>query len=209
MVDALIQTISRRRFETYLYAAGYNEKRAIALHLWNAKLGASFHIPIQAVEISLRNKINHALMAEFGQDWWKNEAFNSLIDRERKRDLKVVRSRIAHKSLSLETDQIVASLSFGFWVGMLQPKYNPEIWSKQLRLVFPALPLKEDRDTLFRLAGRVADFRNRISHHEPLIKSNAMGIYGDVLKLLRWICPETELWIRPHCDIPKIVRQKP
>lgn len=209
MVDAIIQTISLRRFDTYLYAAGYNEERAKSLHLWNAKLGASFHVPIQAIEIALRNRINHALMAEFGQDWWKNEMFTRLIDRERKRDLKVVRSRIAYKSLTLETDQIVASLSFGFWVGMLQPKYNPEIWSKHLRLVFPALPQKEDRDYLFRLAGRVADFRNRISHHEPLIKSDSMRIYGDMMTLLQWICPATESWIRPHCDVPKIMRQKP
>ena len=201
--------MSRRRFDTYLHAAGYNRGRAINLYVRNAKLGASFHIPIQAVEVALRNRVNHALVAEFGPDWWDDTRFNAIIDRERVYDLNTVRSRITRKNLSLETDQIVASLSFGFWVGMLQPKYNPPIWGTHLRTSFPNLPTTESRDSLFASGGKITNFRNRISHHEPLLKANAMGIYSDIMKVLGWLCPDTTTWIRPHCEVPKIVRMKP
>jgi Abi-like protein len=209
MVAVVIQTLSQRRFDTYLQAAGHDQDRAIALYLWNAKLGASFHLPIQAVEIALRNRVNHALVAEFGPDWWNEQRFVALIDRERTRDLDTVRNRIAHKRLILETDQIVAGLSFGFWVGMLHKKHNPAIWSKHLRISFPALPASGDRHSIFKIAGDVANFRNRISHHEPLIKADSMLVYSEIMRLLSWLCPDTAILIRSHCEIPKVVRQKP
>lgn len=209
MSGQVIDTMSARRFDTYLTASGHNRERALDLYLWNAKLGASFHIPIQAVEIALRNKVNHALVTEFGPDWWKDRRFNTIIDRERLRDLETVRARISHKKLVLETDQIVSGLSFGFWVGMMQSRYNPAIWGTHLRTSFPNLPLSESRKSLFKIGGDIATFRNRISHHEPLLKANVLGIYGDIMKTLKWLCPKTEGWVRPHCDVARIARLKP
>lgn len=209
MVVRIIDTMSHPRFGTYLYATGKNRDRALLLYLWNAKLGASFHPPLQAVEVALRNRINHALMAEFGPDWWKEAKFCGLIDRERTSDLATVKTRIRRKKLKLETDQIVAGLSFGFWVGMLQPKYNPVIWSAHLRTSFPHLPAAQDRQTLFKAAGVIAGFRNRISHHEPLLKTDAMLQYSQIMKFLHWLCPKTAEWVRPQCEVAKIVRLKP
>jgi len=39
---------------------------ALALYLWNAQLGAAFHVPIQAVEVALRNSVNKALILSNG-----------------------------------------------------------------------------------------------------------------------------------------------
>jgi hypothetical protein len=209
LTTLIIATLSKRRFDTYHAAAGHDPERALALYLWNAKLGASFHVPIQAVEVALRNRVNNALMTEFGRNWWKNGRFSSIIDRERVRDLDTVRSRIIRKGLKLETDQIVAGLSFGFWVGMLQPKYNPPIWGAHLRPSFPHLPVTESRTSLFKLCGDIATFRNRISHHEPLLKSDVTLVFSEVMKLLAWLCPDTEKWVRPHCEVPIVIRSRP
>lgn len=179
------------------------------MYEWNARLGASFHFPIQAVEVALRNRVNLALVAEFGIDWWKDPRFLATMDRERIRDLDTVKARILRKRINLETDQIVAGLSFGFWVGMLQPKYNPVLWGAHLRTAFPHLPPTENRQSLFKVGGEIASFRNKISHHEPLLKINALGRYSDLMKMLRWICPTTADWVKPLCDVPKVVRLKP
>ena len=69
----MVSTISRERFSTYLTGAGHDESRALALYLWNAQVGAAFHIPLQAVEVALRNSVNHALVAKFGAEWWKSD----------------------------------------------------------------------------------------------------------------------------------------
>lgn len=209
MVDRVIQSLSPIRFETYLRAAGFDKSRAMELYIWNAKLGASFHFPIQATEVALRNRIDYALTAEFGRDWWKAAQFTEDLDRQRNSDMQMVLQRIQHKGRTADTDQIVASLSFGFWVGMLHRRYNPTIWSRHLANAFPFLPPEADRQALFDLAGKVQRLRNRISHHEPLIGTNVLEAHGELMKLLQWICPDSAAWVKPYCEAPKLVRLKP
>lgn len=179
------------------------------MYIWNAHVGEAFHTPIQCVEVALRNSINKALIAQFGTDWWQDTSFKKAIDRERHTDLDTVQKRIKNRKLALATGQIVAGLSFGFWVGMLQPRYNPAIWGAQLRRCFPNLPQTETRESLFKSASSLAILRNRISHHEPIFKRNLSLDFSEAMKLLTWICPETHEWVRPHCRVPELLRRKP
>lgn len=195
--------------DTYLIAAGHDEQRAARLYIWNAKIGESFHIPIQAVEVGLRNRINHALKNKYGDDWWKEKAFISLADQERKADLAIVLKRIRNRKLDECNSQVVAGLSFGFWVGMLAPRYNPEIWSAHLKASFPHLPDTRKRKSLAASAGQIATLRNRIAHHEPLIKRDLSSDYQRVMTMIEWICPTKLAWIKPHCRVPSLLRTKP
>jgi hypothetical protein len=209
MTPIVIETLSSERFDTYLVAAGHDQDRALRLYAWNAHVGGAFHPAIQAVEIALRNRINDALTSKFGTHWWRNSSFLALLDRERLADLDMVKRRIAKRGLSLVTGQIVAGLSFGFWTGLLQRRYNPVLWGAALRHAFAHLPENMDRDGLFRAAASVASLRNRISHHEPIIKRDLLKDFGTIMNLLKWICPATHDWIRPQCQVPEIVRAKP
>lgn len=184
MSTVVIGTLSIERIDTYLKATGHDPERALKLYLWNAQVGATFHIPIQTVEVALRNSINRALVAKFGTNWWQNPDFTRLLDRERRSDMEMVQRRIESKGLPLITAQIVAGLSFGFWVGMLKPAMNPDLWSSQLRNAFPHLPANETRTTLFKYAGDVANLRNRISHHEPIFKRDLSKDFSELMKLL-------------------------
>jgi hypothetical protein len=181
----------------------------LKLHIWNAQVGEAFHMPIQTVEVGLRNCVNIALTQKFGAEWWQNSTFTAITDGERVADLEQVTRRIRNRNLRLTTDQIVAGLSFGYWVAMLQPRYNPQIWSSQLRTAFPNLPPGRSRKSIAESAAQVATLRNRISHHEPLISRDLSVDFSNIMNLLSWICPVTEAWIRPHCRIPSIMRLKP
>jgi hypothetical protein len=209
MSAVVIQTLSADRFDTYLKAAGHDVDRALALYLWNARLGAAFHLPIQAVEVALRNSANMALTAQFGVNWWQMLAFSRLLGPEGTADIDMVKRRVQRKGLALVTAQIVAGLSFGFWVSLLSPSFNPGLWSYQLRAAFPNLPATENRGSLFKASGDIANLRNRISHHEPIFQRDLQLDFSELMKLLSWICPTTEAWIRPHCEISAVVRQKP
>lgn len=209
MSDVVIRTLSADRFDTYLKAAGHDQARAMSLYLWNARLGAAFHLPIQAAEVALRNSVNTALVAQFGANWWQMLAFDRLVGPEGRADVDMVKRRVQRKGLGMVTAQIVAGLSFGFWVGLLSPSLNPGLWSFQLRTSFPHLPAHENRGSLFKAAGEVANLRNRISHHEPIFQRDLQLDFRELMKLLAWICPESEAWIRPHCELPAVVRQKP
>lgn len=208
-LKALLAVLSPERFGTYLTAAGHDPERALRLYLWNAQLGEAFHLPIQAVDVGLRNRINDALLRVYGADWWNSQAFLKDADKERTDDLSLVCRRLQRRKLALTTGQIVASLSFGFWVGMLQARYNPPIWGGQLRAAFPFLPSHQNRGDLAQRAGRIAKLRNRISHHEPLIGRNISADYSDVRTMVEWVCPTKWRWIAPHCRVPEIMRSKP
>jgi hypothetical protein len=96
-VAGLTATISPERFNTYLIAAGHDPARALRLYMWNAQVGEAFHVPIQAVEVSLRNRVNAALVAVFGPDWWQAQPFLDMADDERRGNLEEVQRRISRR----------------------------------------------------------------------------------------------------------------
>lgn len=209
LIDQLRPVLSDDRVGAYLKAAGFDPVRALALYLWNAQLGAAFHPPIQAVEVALRNRIATAFAQVFGPDWWRDPGFRAICGGDRIRDLEVVVDRILKRGQAATIGQVVAGLSFGFWVSLLQARYNPAVWSSQLRATFIALPAGVSRGDLAQAAGKVAFLRNRIDHHEPILKMDLSREFAEMMTLLGWICPVKQAWIRPHCRVPDLLRQKP
>lgn len=209
LIDRLKPVISDERLGTYLIAAGFDADRALKLYVWNAQVGEAFHLPIQAVEVGLRNRVNTALIHRFGEEWWSNEAFRAAADQERLENLRLVERRIRNRRLKLSNGQVVAGLSFGFWVGLLHKRYNPALWGGKPHGYFPGLPAGRSRDSLATAVSRVAFIRNRIWHHEPIIKLDLSTEHATVLQALEWICPVKAEWVRPHCRVPTLLRQKP
>jgi hypothetical protein len=208
-IAAISVAISPDRFNTYLTAAGHSHERALKLYVWNAQLGEAFHTPIQAAEVALRNSINLALSNIYTPNWWECKNLFDLLDEERKGDLTTVLRRIRNRGQELYTGQVVAGLSFGFWVGILDGRYNPPVWGSQLRKAFPSFPAGRSRKSLHVSVRNVATLRNRISHHEPLIGRDSLADFSNLMALLVWICPEKAMWIRPYCRVPQIVRERP
>jgi hypothetical protein len=209
LIEKLRFSLSSDRIGTYLTAAGFDHERALRLYLWNAFVGEAFHLPVQAVEVCLRNSINFGLSGLFGPEWWRDSEFLRLAEHERKSDLELAQRRIRNRGRPLVTGQMVATLSFGFWVGVLQPRYNPAVWSAQLRIAFPDLPANKSRYDLADGAKKTADLRNRIWHHEPVFRMNLSEEFHSIMEFLAWLSPEKAGWVRPHCRIPALLRQKP
>lgn len=208
-IHALAEIISPLRLGTYLNAAGHDADRALRLYLWNAKIGESFHLPIQAVEVGLRNRVSDGLAAEFGHQWWSEPAYLRLIGAKREGDIEEVKRRLGKQNKKVETGQIIAGLSFGFWVAMLDGAYNPRVWSKHLYAAFPHLPPAVTRQYLRNETREVNDLRNRLWHHEPVFRRNLNGDYSRCIKLVGWLCPTKVAWIKPHCRFPQVMREKP
>jgi hypothetical protein len=207
---ALRQTISAPRFQTYLEAAGFKEDGAMALYLWNAAMGQSFHFPLQAVEVALRNAVNAALCAEFGPDWWSDRSCRAALKLERCAEIDKAAQRIRRiYRCAPHTDQVVASLMFGFWAAMLKKRYNARAWNKHVSLSFPRCPMSFGIKEVSQTANEIQDLRNRIFHHEPLIKRDLSGDYAGIIKMLGWICPQTRDWVRRTSSVPTMLRQRP
>ena len=208
-IHELSEIISPLRMGTYLQATGQDADRALALYLWNAKVSEAFHLPIQAYEVGLRNRVSDGLSTIYGTSWWSDPRFLKEAGRKREADIKVVLDRLASKQVPLGTGQVIAGLSFGFWVAMLHRRHHINVWSSELRIAFPHLPHKVDHKQLHKRSIEIADFRNRISHHEPIFKRNLLSDYGKCMEALSWICPTKAAWIKPHCRVAAMMREKP
>lgn len=208
-IHALSEIISPLRMGTYLQSSGHNPDRALALYLWNAKMGEAFHLPIQSFEVGLRNRVSDGISSVFGAEWWQEQDFFNEAGERRRHDIDVVLKRLKSKNISPDTGQLVAGLSFGFWIAMLHGRHNIKIWSSELRTAFPHIPENITRKILHSRATQVADFRNRISHHEPIFKRNLAADYGMCMEAMKWLCPTKAAWIKPHCRVSAMIREKP
>ena len=206
---AFRESLSRPRLHVYERAAGYKPDRAIRLYLWNVAIGQSFHFPLHCLEIALRNRIAEVLLTEFGKHWWRDAQARHIFSSRSCEEIKKVVRRLRRQKAKPSTDDVVAGLSFGFWVSVLAPRYKPHIWSKHLTRAFRHLPNGTLQNQIYNLANRVLELRNRMAHHEPLLSRNLSQDYANLLQLLNWICPDTKDWVKHHCSVPSTLRKKP
>ena len=210
LISALSLSLSSARLHLYREKSSFDDAKALALYLWNVKIGQAFHFPVQSAEITVRNSISRVLVTLYGVEWWTVAKFENALDEEAKAELRTAEQRIKKKGLPYTSDQMVAALSFGFWGHVLGQRHYPLIWSKYLKAAFPKCPpinfhLPKIRDRLF----DVLSLRNKIFHHEPLINLDLTKEFSEILELINWICPVTSEWVRKSSCVPLIIRERP
>jgi hypothetical protein len=208
-IQGLEKALSLPRLGPYLRAAGHDKQRALNLYKWNVMVGQSFYYPLQIFEVSLRNNVSDVLVAQFGKKWWRESGAKKFLSPRGQEELRKVRKRLTQKGISIASDDAVAALSFGFWTSLMAPKYKPILWSKHLQAVFPGKPPQIDQKAVYSQIDKALQLRNRIFHHEPLIKKNLSGDYSNIMNLLKWMCPDTQAWVKQCCSVPMVLRQKP
>lgn len=202
----VIDLITEQRFARYMLATGHNKKRALDLYIWNIRISEAFYPLLNVIEVSLRNIISAQLTSIYGGEWWENEDFLNQI-RKGRRVVKRAQENL-QKYGNMSSGKLVAELNFGFWCNMLLP-YHEDIFWRNLREILPHLPHTIAYSTLFERNKKICDLRNRIFHHEPIFNRNISKDYSDIVEAIGWISPEKADWIKPHCRVMKILREKP
>ena len=208
MIAELEIIISPERLGTYLKSAAFDKHRALALYAWNMKVSAAFMPLFSSVEICLRNLVVARMTAIFGACWWQEAAFLNILGSEGKGIVKRAERKIVKRGTVVNGGRMTAELSIGFWEKMLLPKYETALWAP-LHDCFADLPAQIDLALLYVRCGSVRELRNRISHHEPIFQRNISQDYADCLELTSWLSAAKAAWIRPHCDVMAVLRQKP
>jgi hypothetical protein len=144
----------------------------------------------------------------FGETWWQDRDFEALLGKRGKGIVLRAASDISKRGNIPTSGRMTAELSFGFWTNMLLPKYREPLWNA-LQDFFPDVPPSLQQSHLHERCEYVRDFRNRISHHEPIFKRNLSSDYSRCVELLRWLGPDKAAWIKPQLDTMKILREKP
>ena len=202
ILGELETSLSRERLSTYLAAVRGHREKAIRLYVWNTAISAAFYEPLQGLEVALRNAIHRRLAEQYGPAWYDNP--NAKLDSGAMR--RIAKSRGYGDSPS----QIVAKLSFGFWVSLLGPgghiankhkaNYEMTLWRPALRKAFAhCTPLT--RKQAHRPLNALRQLRNRIAHHEPIFARKLTMDHERILDVTGWISPATRTWIEHYSRV--------
>ena len=146
-----------------------------------------------------------AIADAHGNDWYEVIAsFSSsrrTVDSDEIKQVKKAKEKLDKEGLAYGHDTIVAAISFGFWTGLLKEEYKTKLWDQLFSKFLPMIDLKET----FEKTHHIKNLRNSIAHYEPIIvflpNGNHRELFRDyklVLKLIRWICPDTAQWVEFH-----------
>lgn len=172
----------------------------MALHLYvrNSELSASLYKVIQVLEVGLRNLVHIKMTEALGtQEWWDKLP---LHDAEMNDSAKA-KETISSRFRQISPGRVVAELSFGFWVKLFANSNEKQLWVPHLSRRFPA---KLSRKALHDRLTNLKELRNRIAHHETLIKRNNDQDYRDLLETIGWISPTLRRWVEHHSDFPAV-----
>ncbi len=200
-------SLSQERLGTYLDSTDGDREEAVQLHVWNTAVGSAFFGPLQILEVTLRNSMNRRLSETYGEAWYDN--CETGLNRRAQDLISRVRYKLDNVGHGDVPHRIVAALSFGFWVSLLNtghPRGNYEmtLWRPALRKSFPHCD-RLRRSQAFEPLNRLLKLRNRIAHHEPIFLRNLNEEHNLILEITGWISPTTQEWIEYHSRVPELL----
>ncbi|MAD40949.1 MAG: hypothetical protein CL623_00950 [Arcobacter sp.] len=176
--------ITNKRFEIYSDLNTYNN---------NLKKSKSLYIPLSILEVSLRNSINSLFERLYSRGWLVNEA--SFLKYKELKKITIAKSKISENSEAISKDKLVSELTFGFWTALFQSSYDDKMRFTNLKQIFPNLPSKDEllvnRQILSTKLNHIRKFRNRVFHHENIIKDEFENIEDNIYEILEFF--DTEL----------------
>lgn len=193
---ALHLSISQGRLAPYLLAASDDLEAAMRLYELNARLSSIFYTPLQTLEVTVRNALDAEFCAAFGNDWIDLKGIT--LQKQQQDDLRKAIDEAATddkgNSVDYTRDAVIAELNFGFWVGVLGPKNEVEIWRKAAWKAFPHRPKGTERKAVQGALNSVRRLRNRIAHHCRVIHRDLVADHATILDVIGWVCPDTRDW---------------
>ena len=157
------KVFSTKRMERYFALYPNDETRAIKHYECNLMLSESLYTSLSVLEVTLRNALCRELETMTGrEDWYaifpSTPGLRSLN--------KYITEAAQHISARITPSKIVAELTLGFWVSLLNSEYERTLW-QALRRAFPYMPRQErKRRNVSAPLNLFRRFRNRIFHNE-------------------------------------------
>ncbi len=203
-IAALEDAISSDRLSTYLKVTRGEKQKALALYLWNSEISAAFYMPLQGLEITLRNFLHQALTIYFKRNDWYDTGFLNPKGQEM---VQIAKDAIRRNGRTVDAPHIVAELSFGFWISLLNKTYHPTLWIPVLGKKFSTAKLpRGDIQTNFE---NIRILRNRIAHHECIASRDLAMDYTTAIKIMRWMNPVKADWIDAHAKVQDCLAKRP
>jgi hypothetical protein len=180
---------STQRMAKYFTRYPDNEQKAIDHYHANIELSECFYPTVSMLEVALRNSLNRELTDHFGTEDWYLRIESTPGLRNLKNEINTAKRHIINRSESITASKVVAELTLGFWVRLLNAEYERILW-KPLRKAFPYLEKnKRQRNKVSGPINKIRNFRNRIFHHEPICwnLNEIENVHQDIIHVMGWL----------------------
>ena len=104
--------------------------------------------------------------------------------------------QIAGRHEIVTPSKIIAELTLGFWVSLLNAEYELLLW-KHLRRAFPYMPKHlRQRKNVSSPLNSFRSFRNRVFHNESICwcMKRVTEIHNELYQLMGWINKDLPAW---------------
>lgn len=195
--------LSQERFYPYLVKAGFKETYAFNLYLYNARLAKSFLYPLHILEVALRNRIDSIFTEMHGANWPRDAAYRQCLTAE---SLDALNKGI-QRAKSLNTKDIVSTLTFDFWSNLFRPEYDRPFWQSNMQKLLPNVV--KTRHEFQQDVKKLNQFRNRIAHHEPIHNFDILLCHKEILDCIKGVCADTYDWTKHYSTVTSVLRTSP
>jgi hypothetical protein len=184
--------LSPERLAEYFTLAKGKRFLAIKFYERNTELSEALYGVIQGFEVTLRNAIHELLKKQIGHDNWYEHI---PLEQPELNSLQEAREKITGRGYAITAPRMIAELTFGFWVRLVAATYEKTLWVPHLHRIFP---IRMSRRTLYVRLDKIKKFRNRIAHHERIIRTgeDLPTIYEEIMQALGWLSPVMQAWVR-------------
>ncbi|MFI8203647.1 hypothetical protein [Streptomyces sp. NPDC085937] len=199
----MLRDLSQPRLRRYIRAAHGDARTATRLYWWNIEVSAALLGSLHCLELALRNALHGALVQHHGRpDWWTVAPLN---DRGRKL-VDDARRCCGRRRRRTTPDDMVAELTFGFWVSLLSAGYDRDFWVPVLHSAFPYY--RGRRDGLYRDLTSLVLLRNRVMHHEPVHHRHLAADHDTIYRVLGYLSLELTKEARAMDRFPTVIADR-
>ncbi len=209
--DRLAALMSPERLRPYLDEARDSKALAADLYAWNIEIGGAMWDLLVYLEVAVRNSMARQLQdlrlrasPRHGQIpcWFNFSAWFTPRQRECIQDAKD-----SARDKGLTPGRVVAQLSFGFWVSLLDPGHTHTLWVPALRNAFPG-STGNSRDVHGQMRW-VNELRNDIAHHNRIYQRDILQAEEKVLRTAQWIDSALADWMASVSTVREVNARRP
>lgn len=204
---------------------------AITLYNLMQMQSSLLFLPLQYLEVCLRNRINDALTEYYRsrsskvelpglpEEWYlwlpESEKTKASINEACERARKDIRGRL------ITSGDIISRLNFGIWRHILRERADNQdklyFWSAVIRNIFPNT--QHNKDMIMQTLGNITVLRNRLFHYEPIWKSHSGSKdidsafselekkYGIVHEFIGWMSYPLQKYINKNALVFKVISE--
>jgi len=192
-IEAIESALSADRFAPYVQSARGDRDLALTLYRLNTRVSASLYLPLQTLEVCLRNAFNDKLSAAYGEWWFERDTI--VIDDRRRHDVTRAKDKLIDAGKRITPGRMIASLTLGFWTWCTTGPCQDIIWRRGgVSKAFPGARRFPTQGDINSMLTPLRHLRNRVAHHEPVLYLPLEKHHRFCITLTEWLSPEMARW---------------